>query len=101
MVYVNYPVNLHYSGYFVGWGTLALLNAAIAQLQGRSALLWFFLSLFFGPIATFFLLITYLGENGQLLSRIPFYAAIEKLRAIIDQLAFVIGNINILVLKEK
>lgn len=46
-------------GYAVGWGTLALLNAAIAQLQDRNALLWFFISLFFGPIATFFLLITY------------------------------------------
>jgi len=48
-----------YDGYIVGWGTLALLNSAIAQLQGRSAILWFLLSLIFGPVATFFLLITY------------------------------------------
>jgi len=53
MIYVQYH------GYFVGWGTLALINSALAQLQGRSALLWFFLSLFFGPIATLFLLVTY------------------------------------------
>ena len=53
MVYVEYQ------NYFVGWGTLALLNSAIAQLQSRSALLWFFLSLLFGPIATLFLLVTY------------------------------------------
>lgn len=48
-----------YPGYFVGWGTLALINAAIAQLQNRRTLLWFFISLLFGPIATFFMLITY------------------------------------------
>ena len=53
MVYVEYPF------YFVGWGTLSLINSAIAQLQNRSALLWFFLSLIFGPIATFFLVVTY------------------------------------------
>lgn len=54
-----------YDGYFVGWGTLALINSALAQLQGRSALLWFFVSLFLGPIATFFLLITYDKPNIQ------------------------------------
>ncbi len=48
-----------YKPYFIGWGTLALLNSAIAQLQNRSALLWFFVSLFLGPIATFILLLTY------------------------------------------
>ena len=53
MTYVQYPA------YFVGWGTLALINTAIAQLQGRQSLLWFFISLLLGPIATFLLLITY------------------------------------------
>jgi uncharacterized membrane protein len=48
-----------YNSYFVGWGTLSLINAAIAQLQNRSAWLWFFLSLLLGPIATFIMLITY------------------------------------------
>jgi len=48
-----------YNGYFVGWGTLALLNSAIAQLQGRRTLLWFFVSLLLGPIATIILLATY------------------------------------------
>ena len=48
-----------YKSYFIGWGTLALINSAIAQLQNRSALLWFFVSLFLGPIATFILLVTY------------------------------------------
>jgi len=41
--------------YAVGWGTLALLNAGIAQGKNRSGLLWFLASLFFGPIATFLL----------------------------------------------
>ncbi len=41
--------------YFVGWGTLALLNAGIAQGKNRSGLVWFLLSLLLGPIATFLL----------------------------------------------
>ncbi len=38
--------------YFVGWGTLALINAALAQGKNRSGLWWFLLSLPFGPLAT-------------------------------------------------
>lgn len=41
--------------YAVGWGTLALLNAGLAQGKNRSGLGWFLLSLLLGPIATFFL----------------------------------------------
>jgi hypothetical protein len=44
-------------GYAVGWGTLAMLNAGIAQGKNRSGLNWFLLSLLFGPVATFFLVI--------------------------------------------
>jgi hypothetical protein len=36
----------------VGWGTLALLNAGIAQGKGRSGFAWFVLSLVLGPVAT-------------------------------------------------
>ena len=54
-----------YRGFFVGWGTLALLNTAIAQLQGRSAILWFLLSLLFGPIATLFLILTYIKSSPR------------------------------------
>ena len=39
-------------GYFVGWGTLALINAGLAQGKNRSGSLWFLISLFIGPIAT-------------------------------------------------
>jgi hypothetical protein len=38
--------------FFVGWGTLALINSGLAQSKKRSALVWFFISLFLGPIAT-------------------------------------------------
>ena len=42
-------------GYAVGWGSLALINAGLAQSKDRSGLLWFLLSLLLGPIATFIL----------------------------------------------
>lgn len=38
--------------WFVGWGTLALINAGLAQGKNRSGLLWFLLSLLLGPFAT-------------------------------------------------
>ena len=41
--------------YVAGWGTLALINAGLAQGKNRSGMNWFLLSLFMGPVATFFL----------------------------------------------
>ena len=38
--------------WFAGWGTLALINAGLAQGKNRSGLLWFALSLLIGPLAT-------------------------------------------------
>jgi hypothetical protein len=46
------------SGYAVGWGTLALINAGLAQAKGRSRLVWFLVSLILGPIATFIIVVT-------------------------------------------
>lgn len=43
--------------WFVGWGTLALINAALAQGKNRSGLLWFLLSLLLGPLATLVLVL--------------------------------------------
>ena len=43
--------------YAVGWGTLALINAGLAQSKNKSGLLWFILSLFLGPVATFILVV--------------------------------------------
>jgi hypothetical protein len=40
------------SGFFVGWGTLTLINAGLAQGKGRGGLNWFLLSWLLGPIAT-------------------------------------------------
>ncbi|HEX7813647.1 antitermination protein NusB [Dyella sp.] len=40
------------ASWFVGWGTLALINAGLAQGKNRSGLVWFLLSLVFGPLAT-------------------------------------------------
>ena len=45
----------HNVGYYVGWGTLALINAGLAQGKNRSGLAWFLLSLLLGPVATFLL----------------------------------------------
>ena len=42
-------------GYVVGWGTLSLINAGIAQGKGQSGLLWWLVSLVLGTIATFML----------------------------------------------
>jgi len=42
---------------FAGWGTLALINAALAQGKNRSGLLWFLLSLLLGPFATLLLVL--------------------------------------------
>lgn len=43
--------------YAIGWGTLTLINAGLAQSKGRSGLLWWLVSLFFGPFATFLIVV--------------------------------------------
>ena len=43
--------------WFAGWGTLALVNAGLAQSKNRSGLAWFLISLLFGPLATFLIVI--------------------------------------------
>ncbi|PKM20885.1 MAG: hypothetical protein CVV11_05235 [Gammaproteobacteria bacterium HGW-Gammaproteobacteria-15] len=50
--------------YFLGWGTLMLINSVLAQSKNRSGLARFFISLFLGPIATLILaLLSKLPEN--------------------------------------
>jgi len=51
------------SGYAVGWFTLALINAGLAQSKGRSGGLWFVASIFLGPVAT--LLIVVQARAGE------------------------------------
>jgi len=41
--------------FYVGWGSLSLINAGLAQSKNRSGLGWWLLSLILGPIATFIL----------------------------------------------
>ena len=43
--------------YVVGWGTLALINAGLAQSKRRSGIAWFLASLLLGPVATFLLVV--------------------------------------------
>lgn len=40
------------TGYSVGWFTLALINAGLAQGKGRPGGLWMLISLLAGPLAT-------------------------------------------------
>jgi len=43
--------------YAVGWGTLALINAGLAQSKRRSRMAWFLASLLLGPVATFIIVV--------------------------------------------
>ena len=53
------------------WGTLALINAGLAQSKDRSGLGWFLASLFIGPIATF--LIVILDKPARLYKPVPLF----------------------------
>lgn len=50
--------------FFVGLGTLALINAGLAQTKNRSRLAWFFMSLLLGPIATLLIVVLEKGKKG-------------------------------------
>ena len=43
--------------WFAGWGTLALVNAGLAQAKRRSGLVWFLVSLLLGPLATLLIVV--------------------------------------------
>ena len=45
------------TSYAVGWGTLAMINAGLAQSKNRSGLAWWLVSLILGPIATFLIVV--------------------------------------------
>ena len=46
-----------YQEFAVGWGTLSLINAGLAQSKNRSGLLWWLVSLLLGPIATLLIVV--------------------------------------------
>ena len=58
--------------YAIGWGTLALINAGLAQGKRRSGLGWFMASLLLGPLATLLIV---------LLDPVPLPASSEASRA--------------------
>lgn len=43
--------------YAVGWFTLSLINAGLAESKGRGRLGWWVASLFLGPICTFLIVV--------------------------------------------
>ena len=43
--------------FVVGWGTLSLINAGLAQTKGRSGFMWWLASLILGPIATLWIVV--------------------------------------------
>jgi hypothetical protein len=45
------------SEYAVGWFTLSLINAGLAQAKGRSGLAWWLVSLLLGPVGTFLIVV--------------------------------------------
>ena len=50
-------MNMEVSSAAFGVGTLALINAGLAEQKGRSRLIWFFVSLITGPLATFLIVV--------------------------------------------
>jgi purine-cytosine permease-like protein len=44
--------------YAVGWFTLSLINAGLAQSKGRSGLSWWLASLLLGPICTLIIVLS-------------------------------------------
>lgn len=53
------------SEFFVGWGTLALINAGLVQGKGGSGLAWFLASLLLGPIATLLIVLSEPASRGM------------------------------------
>jgi len=53
---------------FVGWGTLSLINAGLAQSKGRTGFLWWLISLVLGPLATFLIVILPPVRTQQIIS---------------------------------
>ena len=54
---MNAIATMDKSAFFVGLGTLSLINAGLAQTKNRSGLLWWLISLVLGPIATFLIVV--------------------------------------------
>ncbi len=50
--------------YSVGWFTLSVINAGLAESKGRGRLNWWLLSLLLGPLATLYIVVTDSRSSG-------------------------------------
>lgn len=66
--------------YVVGWFTLALINAGLAQANRRSGGGWWVASLFLGPVATLILVVTNRPPETTLPTSTPQDTAAEPAR---------------------
>jgi hypothetical protein len=60
------PKEVAMGGYVAGWGTLAIINAGLANASGRSPLKYFLGSLLLGPIITILIACTRESPSGAL-----------------------------------
>lgn len=49
----------------IGWGTLALINAGLAQGKNHRGFVWFLASVFLGPFATLIILLLDKGPERK------------------------------------
>ena len=49
----------------IGWGTLMLINAGLAQAKNRSGLNWWLISLLLGPLATLLIVVLPPPDEGD------------------------------------
>ena len=52
-------IPIKHGPFFVGIGTLALINTALAKIGGGNALAYFVTSLFLGPLVTLYFVLTF------------------------------------------
>jgi len=72
-------------GYAVGWFSLALINAGLAQGKGRSGLAWWLVSLLLGPIATFIIVVLpAAGASGAAVQPLGLTRVVVVAGAIVD-----------------
>jgi hypothetical protein len=57
-------MNTNTGEYAVGWFSLSLINAGLAQAKGRGGFNWWLLSLILGPIATFLIVALEPGKKS-------------------------------------
>jgi len=54
--------------YVMGWGSLSLINAGLAQSKNHSGMVWWIVSLMLGPVATL-IIVAFLDKNEPPIKR--------------------------------